>query len=941
MEESKEIDLWAMSNRKLPIVRYFFLYILWFFVRASATAQCPNKFIFTTDFQQITAIKPTENQLPSLQKWLINWQKCYPKTDSVYVNALIQVGLAEYSNHNYADAIAITKHVIPLYRQPHSTLKLSDLVKACYRIGVYYNSNEKNAEAISYLQQAVQLGKGKTEAKRFVANSHLYLIYAYFVKGDFEKALLHADLGSELSLEIGDTVAAAKIREQKGQVLSDLLRFAEAKTEVEKAIFMLRNHPEQLASVAGQHRLLGTIYRSLGRPDAELKELMTAYRLAEKVNHPNLSDFLISIGYHFYKEKNYRQAIQYYQKGIQIDKSEYSKIILLNRLGLAYARLGNYSEAFQLYQQGFKSMLVDYKGANPGSLPEAQTIRSIAQKDYLLTLIQDKADTWLDWAKATNNNPARLQNALTTYMLADTMIDYMRWEHTGQQSKLFWRQKTRSLYERAIETCYRLGDAGQAFRFFEKSRAVLLADKLNELGARQQLAPQLVAQEQRLREQVHVWQSTLSGQKSGTAAHSQAREKLLTTQDALDNFLRQLEKTNPAYYRYKYDNATTPLPDVQRWLGQQKSSLATYFIGDSSIYMLGVTPTQSILIRQPVDNYLSLAANYKLLLADPQTTNQQFKRMLSTGNQLYRQLLAPLNLPDGRVVVSPDGFFLPFDAFSRVSDRADFLVNYQAFSYTYSVNILLKVRGEASPTGEFLGMAPVKFKQNLGQSPLKGSDEALQRIGNRFASPTLLTYATATRAAFTTKAPANRILQLFTHADADTSNQQTPLDEYPVREPELFFADSTLRLSDLTDKHPFQSELLVLSACKTGIGANRKGEGIFSLARGFASVGIPSVITTLWSVEDRPTYQLTELFYQYLANGFPKDEALQRAKLDFMKQGTQTDQLPNRWAGLILIGNAEPLKQRLAIRSWQFMLGSLVLLVIGGWVMRRRRKISV
>lgn len=924
------------------MVRLYWLVIQLLFLQASVLAQCPDRRLFMDTYKKIAAIDSPEKQLPELKNWLATWQKCYSRADSMYVTGLIQLGQLAYKKGNNDGAIAITKQILPLYRQSTLLLKKTDLVKAYYLIGAYYNKADKNSESLYHLQQAVRVGQHITTDKRYVAKSHLYLIYAFFVNGDYEKALLHADIGGKLSLEVGDTITAARIWEQRGQVLSDLQRYAEAEIAVKKAIFLLRNYPELWFSVANQHRLLGTILQKLGRTNDELTELLTAYELARKNKHENLSDFLNSIGNHFYKLGNYEQAIRYFQEGIILDKSAYSKINLYNRLGVTYARLGNYPEAFRQYEQGFKSMLADYKGINPASLPEAQTIRRIAQKEYLLLLIQDKADTWLDWAKATNNHPARLQNALKTYMLADTMIDYMRWEHTGQQSKLFWRQKTRSLYERAIETCYRLGDAEQAFRFFEKSRAVLLADKLNELGARQQLAPHQVAQEQTLREQVRNWQSTLSIQKSGTAGYSQAREKLLTTQDALDNFLRQLEQTNPAYYRYKYDNTTTPLPDVQRWLRQQKSSLATYFIGDSTIYILGVTPTKITLIRQPVRNYLSLATNFRLLVADPQVANQQFKLLLSTGHQLYRQLLAPLGLPDGRVVVSPDGFFLPFDAFSRVSDRADFLVNYQAFSYTYSVNILLKVRGEVSPAGEFLGMAPVEFKQNPGQTTLKASDEALLRIGNRFSSPTLLTHATATRAAFTSQAPANRIIQLFTHADADTSDRESPLGAYSFldpKEPMLFFADSTLRLSDLTDKQPFQSELLVLSACKTGIGANQKGEGVFSLARGFASVGIPSIITTLWSVEDRPTYQLTELFYGYLADGFSKDEALQQAKLEFIKQGSQADQLPNRWAGLILIGNAQPLKQH--VGHWPLMLGGLVLLGAGGWVIRRRRKISV
>ena len=101
-------------------------------------------------------------------------------------------------------------------------------------------------------------------------------------------------------------------------------------------------------------------------------------------------------------------------------------------------------------------------------------------------------------------------------------------------------------------------------------------------------------------------------------------------------------------------------------------------------------------------------------------------------------------------------------------------------------------------------------------------------------------------------APNARVIQLFTHADADSTD---------AVEPRVYFHDAALRLSELTQADRFASQLLVLSACKTGVGQNQRGEGVFSLDRGFAALGIPSTITTLWSVEDQPTYELTKLFY--------------------------------------------------------------------------------
>ena len=109
---------------------------------------------------------------------------------------------------------------------------------------------------------------------------------------------------------------------------------------------------------------------------------------------------------------------------------------------------------------------------------------------------------------------------------------------------------------------------------------------------------------------------------------------------------------------------------------------------------------------------------------------------------------------------------------------------------------------------------------------------------------------------------------------------------------------------------------------------------MFSLARGFAALGIPSTITTLWNVEDQPTYELTKLFYNYLDQGLPKDEALQRAKLDWLAQGGAADALPSQWAGMILVGDTAPLE---SLSFGVYGLGLLGLALLGGvWWWRKR-----
>ena len=79
------------------------------------------------------------------------------------------------------------------------------------------------------------------------------------------------------------------------------------------------------------------------------------------------------------------------------------------------------------------------------------------------------------------------------------------------------------------------------------------------------------------------------------------------------------------------------------------------------------------------------------------------------------------------------------------------------------------------------------------------------------------------------------------------------------------------------------ADLVVLSACETGLGQLREGEGIVGLTRAFFYAGGSSVVVSLWKVEDQSTALLMEKFYQRLASGQGRAEALRQAKLEIMK----------------------------------------------------------
>jgi CHAT domain-containing protein len=99
------------------------------------------------------------------------------------------------------------------------------------------------------------------------------------------------------------------------------------------------------------------------------------------------------------------------------------------------------------------------------------------------------------------------------------------------------------------------------------------------------------------------------------------------------------------------------------------------------------------------------------------------------------------------------------------------------------------------------------------------------------------------------------------------------------------------------------TELVVLSACETGLGQQSNSEGVFGLRRGLQEAGADAVMMSMWSVPDRETQELMALFYAKWLGGLEKPEALRQAQLQeraTVRQRYGKD-LPYYWAAFVLV----------------------------------------
>lgn len=141
-----------------------------------------------------------------------------------------------------------------------------------------------------------------------------------------------------------------------------------------------------------------------------------------------------------------------------------------------------------------------------------------------------------------------------------------------------------------------------------------------------------------------------------------------------------------------------------------------------------------------------------------------------------------------------------------------------------------------------------------------------------------------------------RILHLACHAEANAANPLDSVLKFDTRN------ERQLTAAQITAQWRLRADLVMLSACETGIGKVYRYEGVYGLARAFMHAGTKSVIATLWQVNDESTAELVTEFYKgYIVQKLPKDIALQQAQRRMLAQGYA----PYHWSGFVLLGDCQ------------------------------------
>lgn len=147
----------------------------------------------------------------------------------------------------------------------------------------------------------------------------------------------------------------------------------------------------------------------------------------------------------------------------------------------------------------------------------------------------------------------------------------------------------------------------------------------------------------------------------------------------------------------------------------------------------------------------------------------------------------------------------------------------------------------------------------------------------------------------------SHVLHIATHSLLDPQEPELSGIVFSLVDPEGRPRDGFLRLHEIYNLD-LDVDLVVLSACQTGVGKELRGEGLMGITRGFMYAGAPQVVVSLWKVDDRSTAELMKRFYHYfLEEGQAPAAALRSAQLSMAKDPEWSD--PWHWGGFVFQGD--------------------------------------
>ncbi len=903
----------------------------------------------------------------------------------VEAQALSNIGESYFGSGDLTKALSYQLQALDLWQASGNRQGQSQAYTA---LGYYYRNLSEPIKALDSYQRALSLAReihdARAEALALVADGNLKSKL-----GEKQAALDSYNAAKPITEQIGDRIAEASVYGGLSSIYAGLGDQQKALDLAERALQLFEATGGTWGVAEVKHEI-GRAHHLLGENDQALKYLKEALALFESLSMPRLRlQALRDMGLVYSSMKDTRSALNAYRQSLRLIRAgqdQRHEAYTLNYIGEIYEQQKDSSRALEYYQQALPlSDLARDPAAKALTLYHlAHLERDQAQLGRAQKLIEEAVGLQESQRTRVSSEDLRASYFATVRQSYELYIDILMRQQKSDPNARF---------------------AAKGFEMSERARARSFLESLRESQAdiKQGVNPELLRQQKVVEERLNAkaeqqMQLLQKNRKNEAEKVSNELEQLAASAVELRD---QIKTTSP-----RYAALTSPQPlnleQVQDQILNDNTLLLEYVLGDERSYAWAVGKSSVVgyelapraEIEAAALRYYKLVSAYQPMYGE--SLEQRLQRRAEASRQLpaetallSKMVLGPFagTLGQKRLLIIPDGAlqYIPFRALNDPDDNANgvALINNHEVVNELSASTLALLVAEAKGRQAHDNTVAV-----LADPVFESDDPRLNHGGQQTASPTddRLTLQQAVRD-IGISADGIEIPRLFASGEeADAimavvpwgtglkavgfeATRERVLGQELARYRIVHFAthglinnqhpemsgivlslfdrqgnsrDGFLRLHDIYNMR-LPADLVVLSACSTGLGKDVKGEGLIGLTRGFMYAGASGVVASLWKVDDDATAVLMKGFYEAMfKKGLSPAAALRDSQLTMARQ--EKWRSPYYWAGFTIQGqtdtpqfsrgNLSPTRQRLIMLVG--VASALALAAILG--LRRRRK---
>lgn len=831
---------------------------------------------------------------------------------------------------------------------PPNSIKVAE---SLLNMGNLYRRLEQTDNALNFVEQALEIAKNGDD-EYMLAGCYLNLASVYKEVGRFKETI---PLYNEAAILVkktwgGEHPNYGRVLNNSAIAYKNLGQYNEAEKRYKEALRIRRN------TLGENHYRVATVMRNLSTLYLQQEKFVEAQSYAEQSARVNS----IAFG-----GKHSRVAMSYVT------------LMQIARMQKDYVTIPTYL----------------YKALNANSyedIDSTQSIRTIVERNdfqsygLVLATLRELTRYYDDAYKKFD----KLSDLKMTYDIKQTAIWFIKKTERGLSStkdKLRLLGQSNGWIGTTIKTAYLLHEKTGEKQYLEailqlseSNKSAVLFSNINTENALSMggVPDELIKQKKAIDEAIANNLKALLEAKNNGDSTLIAQERALLVQNNYrkDSLATVLENQYSKYKSLKEQVIETDLIGLQEKVVDKETALIEYFIRDTTVYSSVLTQDNIICypitfrkgeLKESVKKLRKGLSNYQFIFNNKDEAASLYKEY---AHLLYQKLIQPLEeeLADIKnLIIVSDGILghIPFEALlterqgqSKTVDwkGMPYLIHRYNISYSYAAFLLLQnLEKKNENNGQLIAFAAsygstdaysdyrTEEKQIMRSSltELKAVKEEVKSLETLFGKGAFVYDNEANEAAFKQKSSDYAVIHLAMHG---LLNEKAPLlsslafTENGDTLEDNFLEASEIALLDL------KSDLVVLSACETGYGKFQQGEGVMSLARSFMYAGTPSLIVSLWQVNDNSTAIIMKLFYQNILEGMPKDQALSVAKLAYIERAEGIVLHPAFWSAFIQLGDRSPINIQVYqpwYFRWYFWVGFILVITIAGY--RRKATLKV